>query len=411
MKRFFMMLAILSFLSTELFPQVFIKGIFRNSYDYCKKGDTAVFAGALEYGKKKHLHYILQSSHDMIPAENVQLLLNDLDFWYVQQFYYSSYDIISRGWQTDKRQELEQKTLSFLSKLEAENRIFNDEYTEDYLQRLVQKIHDPEIKKARSQFLNVKILNSDRPICYAFDNGTILISTQLIADSENERELFRILTEAVAHVLLNSNINPADAGSTSELRQLGAIYPESTKIRIRLIAEKYLNHYEKNTPSEPYSQQIRFFNSIAGVISYTAWQEFYSQKYKKALLNINKLVYHNIASSVDYLLIAKIYLKLSDTGNANQKAMEYLKKAVEFEDQPLPEIYSQMGIIHLRENQYEQAKKSFIKYHEMMVAAKNEDKQRWALKMINTCDVFAKISERGVVPSDSLDIEKMDIVE
>ncbi len=404
---------VLSFIlfSIKTYSQTTIKGILKKPYESFKSGDTILLAGATKTGNQNNLYYILRSTDELIPADDIYLLLDEIEFWDIQQFYYISSDIITKGWQVDRRTELEQKTLSFLAKLESENKLYNDKYAEDYLQRLIQKIHYPEFSKGREQFMNIRILNTDKKVCYAFDNGTILISTEFIANAENERQLFSILTEAVAHILLNSNMNNIEAGSESELRQLGAIYPENTKKRNHLIAEKYLSYYERNTVAEPYSPQIHFFNSIAGVVSYTAWQDFYSQRYRKALLNINKLVGYDIANSTDYLLMAKIFLKLTDTIEANQKAMEYLKKAAEFEDQPLPEVYSEMGILQLREQQYEQAKESFKKYHEMVVTSKDKEEQQWALKMINACNVFMNLKETRFRPADSLDVSNIQIVE
>jgi hypothetical protein len=298
-----------------------------------------------------------------------------------------------------------------IARLDSENKLYRDKYVEDYLQQLIQKIHYPKISKGQNQYIDVKILNSDDKICYAFDNGSILISTELIAYSESERELFRILTEAVAHILLNSNMEYVKKDSDSELKQLGAIYPDSRKIRIRSIAEKYLSYYEKRAPSKPYASQIIFFNSIASIISYTAWQEYYNQSYDKSLQNINKLVGYGIANSTDYLLNAKIYLKMTHSSETNQKALGFLVKASEFEDQPIPEIYSEMGVILLREKEYEKAKNSFKKYHELAVDLRNAEEEKWALKMINTCDVFLRLSDTKFNPSDSMDLMKVEIID
>ena len=53
---------------------------------------------------------------------------------------------------------------------------------------MIQKIHDPKIWKGRDQFLSIKIQNSDQKVCYAFNNGIILISSQIIAETINEEE-------------------------------------------------------------------------------------------------------------------------------------------------------------------------------------------------------------------------------
>ena len=401
-----------AFLTTlSINAQVNIKGVLKSSFDNLGVGDTAIFTGAKEVGKDNQLHYLLKSTDDFLPADQIILLLDDINFWDVQQFYYVNYEIENNGWQVNTREKLEKKTLNLLAKLDSENKFYEDKFVEDYLQQLIQKIHYPKFSKGRPQYFNIKILNSDDKVCYAFDNGTIIISTQLIADSENERDLFRILAEAVGHILLNSNIEYVDENSESEYKQLGAIYPDTRRKRIQLIAEKYLNYYEKRTLSEPYASQIVFFNSVASVISYTAWQEYYSQHYDKSLQNIDKLVGYGIANSSDYLLNAKIYLKITHSAETNQKALEFLRKAAEFEDQPVPEIYSEMGVILIREKQYDQAKESFKKYHEMVVESKDVEAELWALKMINACDVFLKLSNTKFSPADSMDLMKIEIID
>ncbi|MBA7529883.1 hypothetical protein ES705_22082 [subsurface metagenome] len=399
MIRFIAFILLLNLLSTDIWAQILIKGVFKMPHNSYETGDTAVFAGAQEDADSKKLYFISESSNDLVPADKVGLLFNEANFWDLQQFYYISSKIKSKGWQIEKRKKLEQKTLTLLAKLESEKKIYEDKFVEDYLQRLVQNIHYPEFSKGRDQFLNVKILNSDNKICYAFDNGTILISTQLITDLDNEKELFRILSEAVAHILLDSNIDNIDANSESDYRQLGAVYPESTKRHVRLIAEKYLSYYEKKMNSDPYSDQVIFINSIASIISYTAWQEYYNQQYNKSLLYINKLVGYGIANSSDYLLNAKIYLKIANTSEANQKALEYLQKATEFEDQLLPEIYSEMGIVQLREEEYLQARESFKKYYEIISSWQDEEKKKWAVKMINTCTIYIQQQEEDFLNS------------
>jgi hypothetical protein len=282
-----------------------------------------------------------------------------------------------------------------MARLETEGKIYDDKFLEDYLQRLVQRIHYPKIWKGRNQNLVVKLLNSDQKACYSFDNGQILITTQLVAQTLNEKELFRILTEAVAHILLDSNIDNLDPDSESEFARLGAAYPVSVRIRLQTIATKFLNYYEKNTKSEPYSGDFDYLNSIAGVISYTAWQEYYSNHYQAALELVERLMQANIANSTDYLLKAKIYPKIVNTPEANQQSINYLKTAASLSDQQLPDIYSELGVLQVREKQYAEARVTFSEYYKLVSAVQNDEKMKWALKMINLCDVYLNESEDG----------------
>ena len=369
--------------------QVCIRGIVKEPDKKIKPGDTLIFCGAFENQKDKKLYYRLENSDKMLPASNISLLYDESDFWQLQQFYYTSNHIVNNGWQLARRKQLEQETLNYIAKLEAESKILHDKLAEDYLQQMVQKIHDPKIWKGRDQFLSIKILNSDQKVCYAFDNGIILISSQIIAETINEEELFFILTEAVAHILLDSNLDNIESSSDSELQKLGAIYSSYTKKRIRLIAERFLNQYKSNNRPAVFSN-VRLTHSVSGVIGYTAWQEYYSSHYQKALDLISRLEENNIANSTDFLLKAKIFMKISNSPEDNDKIVGYLRKAASFTDQELPEIYSELGIALIREEKYEEARQYFLKYYELVLKMNDDEKMKWALKMINLCNAHLK---------------------
>lgn len=371
-----------------LISQVYVEGVLKVKSKGYHVDDTVTFYGTREDKTNKKLYYLVKNSNKEISAENVNLITQNRDFWDIQQFYYISAKIARDGWELKKRESLEQKTLNFLARLETENKIYKDEYTEDYLQKLIQKIHNPKIWKGRDQYLVVKILNSEKPVIYAFDNGTILISTQFIVNTSSEQELMRVLAEAVAHVMLDSNIRYADNDSESDYRQLGAIYPESVKKRNRIIAERFMNHYEKKNNGSKYSSDNDFLIYRAGIISYTAWQEYHNQHYTKALDYVKILYSAQIANSSDYLLLAKIYMKMVDTPEANQAAISHLKKAASFNDQLLPKIYAELGVVLMREGRYEEAKEIFTKCYDLAEKDNDEEKMRWALKMINNCNRY-----------------------
>lgn len=380
---------VLVFASLASNAQVCIKGVALESSKTALAGDTLTLCGAYENPDEKKLYYYFQESDKMIPASSIRLLLDEVNFWDLQQFYYTSYTISKKGWQLEKRKELEQQTLNYIARMESEKKILQDKYAEDYLQRIIQRIHYPKIWKGRDQFLTVKILNSDQKVCYAFDNGTLLISSQLIAETTNERELFKIMTEAVAHVLLDSNLDNLQSNSNSELAQLGAIYSSYDKKRIQIIAERFMDQYEHSAEFVPFSNN-ELIHSTAGIIAYTAWQEYYSQHYQKSLDYISLLEEYQIANSTDYLLKAKIFMKIADTPEANQEIVKYLKKAASFSDQELPEIYSELGVALTRENNYEEARHYFLKYYDLVLKMADQEKMEWALKMINLCNAHLK---------------------
>jgi len=380
--------------------QIYIGGVLNSKFSHKQAGDTLLLYGAYQDPETQALFYYEKGTNDKIPAEKITLKLNEVNFWDVQQFYYISHKIVQRGWEMEKRRELEQRTLDLMAQLESDKKLYDDKFLEDYLQRLVQQIHYPKFWKGRDQNLVVKVLNSDQRIFYCFDNGQILISTQLIAQSQNEKDLFRVLTEAVAHILLDSNMDNLNPESETDYGRLGAVYMASTKKRIQTISGKFLNYYERNTQPESYSNDFDFLNAVAGVISYTAWQEYYSNHYQLALELIERLMLQNIANSTDYLLKAKIYPKIVNTPEANRQSMAYLKTAASFSDQNFPEIYSELGVLQLREKMYAEARASFLEYYKLVSAVQDDEKMKWALKMINLCDVYLK-------EEDAVDVQNL----
>jgi hypothetical protein len=367
-----------------------MKGVLNSPFDTFNSGDTLELSGIYEDVSSGKLFYYQRGTESKIPAEKISLQLDNVDFWDVQQFYYITHKIVTNGWETGTRKELETHTLDFVAKLESQGKIYSDKYAEDYLQQLIQKIHFTKIRKGSDQNLIVKIMNTDEKVWYAFDNGIILISTQFLAEAKEEKQVLKVLAEAIAHILLDSNIDNLDTDSESDLGQLGAIYASSTKKRMQIITNKYLNYYEKKAGAEAYSSEFDFLNAMAGIISYTAWQEYYNNHLQLALEYLDRLMVKNLANSADYLLKAKIYTKMVDTPGINQQAIGYLKTAATFKDQLLPEIYSDLGVLQLREKQYSDARNSFIEYQKMVSANKDDEKIKWALKMINLCDIYLK---------------------
>jgi hypothetical protein len=391
---------IISFLLTASLSnaQVFLKAVLNNSYSDKKAGDTLILSGAYEDPGTQKLYYYLKENETKIPAEEVALVLNSVDFWDVQQFYYTSHEINSSGWNLNSRNQLEQKTLDLMAQLEAEKKLYADKFVEDYLQQLIQKIHYPKIWKGRDQNIQVKILNSDQKVCYAFDNGIILISTQLLANLTNERDLFKILTEAVGHILLNTNFDNVNPNASTTYEQLGAIYPENAKKRMQIIANKFINYYEKRNGTNAFAGELDFLDAMAGIISYTAWQEYYNNHFQLALEYIDRLMKSDIANSTDYLLKAKLYTKMVNTPEVNEQAIAYLKTAASFKDQQLPEIYSDMGVLQLREKQYSEARDTFTEYYKLVSQIQDDEKMKWALKMVNLCDIQLKENQTGSTP-------------
>ncbi|MBA7566248.1 hypothetical protein ES708_07937 [subsurface metagenome] len=58
-----------------------------------------------------------------------------------------------------------------------------------------------------------------------------------------------------------------------------------------------------------------------------------------------------------------------------------------------------MGIVQLREEEYLQARESFKKYYEIISSWQDEEKKKWAVKMINTCTIYIQQQEEDFLNS------------
>jgi hypothetical protein len=388
---------------SESFSQVSIRGVFTGNVKEFRAGDTAIFNGAREDAYSKRLYYYLKGTNGQVAADKVDLLTDDTDFWELQQFYHTSQKIAADGWEREKRDELDRMTLEYITRLEAEGKIYNDKYAEDFLQQLIQKIHYPKIYKGKDYFLSAKIVNTDKKYIYSFDNGTLLITTQLLAETTDYNELVVLFSRAIAHILLNSNLPNVDTYSPSEIRQLGAVYSEEDKAQKRTIAERFISYTNTYKLGLLAVDPDVFTAAMAGIIGYTAWQSYYVNQYSEALVYISRLEEGNLANSSDLHLKAKCYMEIANNDQSNGEAYNTLLQAASFNDEYLPQIYSEMGLVLMRLRRFEDARSAYLQYQQKIMCINDPEQQAWVLKMIKACNYFIE-KESGNAAAKAEDI-------
>jgi Zn-dependent protease with chaperone function len=149
--------------------------------------------------------------------------------------------ILSKGYQYEMRNDLEDETIDAIRNFEKYYGFFNDEYLLDYIQRLLNKIHSITLNDGRPGNLTVKILNSSTPNAFCMPTGTVILTTGLLSTIRSEDELIGILAHETAHFVLDHqiiNINKAIA------RQKRADFWTGFSTAIAAATEIYLS--EKN---------------------------------------------------------------------------------------------------------------------------------------------------------------------
>jgi len=285
------------------------------------------------------------------------------------------------------RDAVEKQSLQYIAKLKENSLIYEDTYVEDYLQDIVKKIHPGELHKGRKVYLTVKILNHEDDMIYAFENGTILVSTQTIANLSGEKELYEKLSRAVAHIVLDHNMMSINLLMEDARSRVGIFYAADLKNAGKQVAADFMKYFINNQePSEVFLENKDFIERISNIISYTAWQEFYSQHYAVSLKLVERIIDTGLATDEDYLLKAKI---LRITGSDNRsvtEALNYLEMADSLSNHSLLDNYPEKGVLLMKAELWSEALTTFEAYRILLRGqAGMETELRWCSQMIQKC--------------------------
>jgi len=115
-------------------------------------------------------------------------------------------NLLTKGFQYELRNELNNDAIEYVNTLNTYDRFFNDEYFEDYLYTLINKIHSGILKDKRPGNIFIKIIKDPEPNAFALPNGCIIISTGLLSTIQSEDELVGILAHEIAHFALDHQV-------------------------------------------------------------------------------------------------------------------------------------------------------------------------------------------------------------
>lgn len=114
--------------------------------------------------------------------------------------------IQKEGFQSKLRKQMEDDALDFIHRLEMDGRSFSDPYLENYIYSLVSKIAPATMIDGRPGNVNIVIINDEDQNAFTFSNGTIVITTSLLATLHSEDELVAILSHEIAHFVLDHSV-------------------------------------------------------------------------------------------------------------------------------------------------------------------------------------------------------------
>jgi len=213
--------------------------------------------------------------------------------------------------------------------------------------------------------------------------------------------LCKILAKVVAQLLFdNSYLNLKENGIYYDLNTLledfvyngnasvMLTYTPEQKVAEHNAAIRFIDYY-KNTRKSVFLDDTAFTKIISNIISYTAWQEYYTQNYTMADSLINRLIAYNVANDEDFYLKIKLMKILYDRERYLAYAPVFINAALENQVIGIYNLYSEKALLLFELKQYRQAKDTFKEYYEIIKSNPNEAKnQKWARQMMYKCDLF-----------------------
>ncbi len=133
---------------------------------------------------------------------------NKDDFWLSEIIF--NKDLLNTlkkfGPQTILRDESSDDALEYINKLTDANLIFDDPLLENYLYTLLHKIRMTNNVFYKNGNINVVVLKSTDLNASIYPDGTLLLTTGLLANLNSEAELAGVLAHEIAHYMLDHSI-------------------------------------------------------------------------------------------------------------------------------------------------------------------------------------------------------------
>lgn len=292
-----------------------IKWILRDGYAY--ERDIRVTAKTSN-GQNVNFDTKYLSNFEFLEIDNIEKV------WAKSMLVNGAYlNLVMKGYQYDIRNELNNDAIKYINTLKAYDRFYEDEYFEDYLYTLINKIHSGILNDKRPGNIFLKIIKDQEPNAFSLPNGCIVMTTGLLSTIQSEDELVGILAHEVAHFVLDHQI----LNYNKEIdRKKSAEFWATFATVVAASADVYLATNNKNyipgilTTSTAIGASIFTQDIVTRLgIKYTQEQEIEADKASEEILEVIK--YDKLGLSValqrikNYCIVTGNYLALSGIGS------------------------------------------------------------------------------------------------
>lgn len=200
---------------TDLSHPLSIKGTLNKTYQAIPSGSEIELTGVCKISFGTNNEIVLVTKTDersyIVPIKKLKDMTltptNTQSFWdlaFLANGMYQYYN--KKGYFYAQRDELNNEADDYVKELINSHLLYEDEYIEDYIQSVFIKIAPRMVDPKRPGLSSIRILKSPGPDSYMLPNGTLIITTGLLATLESEEELTAILASEMAHYVLDHQV-------------------------------------------------------------------------------------------------------------------------------------------------------------------------------------------------------------
>jgi len=385
-------------------------------------GDTITLASAL---RSRGL-LTVQTTPDPVTGKSVSIFLNDLKYyemipenpeslWQMILLRSSVYDkLLKSGYSYETRSAMEDMMKEYLSRAEQNNSFYIDSYLEARLYAILRKVYPVRHTDKRPGIVSLRILAEIAPDAWVGPDGTLVITTGMIAALDNETEMMALMAQEVAHFALDHHlsnysaalaleINPAlgnlirntrqqemeaDNCATSVLSYYGKSFSFlGSMLRNvidygELMGSFYLGSFpDAKSRADKYKDAIidksaDYDKLVAPVISYNAFMAYSQSHY----LLCRRLLERNIASGSatadDIVLLSQAMMNLSGSDHEDLEALALVRSVTESLQEAPPGAFRQEALLLLRLGRRGETETALDRYQEALEREEMKYSQR-----------------------------------
>lgn len=368
----------------------------------------------------------VQTDTDQVTGKAVSILYTDLrnytlipdnieSIWQKKCLESDVYEnILKSGYSYDRRYEMEEMMKEYLVRAEQNNSFFIDSYLESRLYAILRKVYPVRHTDRRPGILSLRILADIIPDAWVGPDGTMIISTGMIAALNSEDELMALMAQEVAHFALDHHLanysNTLVSGTEPALGNLIRYNPEQEMAADRCAFE-VLGAYDRNAYELgsmlinvlSYSELMGnyyigtskgFFpdaaarassfsgivteistdydKQIAPVLSYNAYSAYNQSQYLLCRRLIERLIATGVSTADEMVLLSQAIMNLSGSNAEDEKALAVVRSVTIGTAEPPTGAFKQEALLLMRLGQRDEAEKALSRYEESLSRDENK---------------------------------------